>query len=95
MPKSRLLAAVTLLSTGIILALAQAADAQSTCDWSATTALQQQQDNERNKCGFAGAEWSSDRRAHLAWCSGVSPEAWKKAAQQRHQQIDACVAKKK
>jgi hypothetical protein len=66
------------------------AEAQATCEWYAKTALQQQQRNERNKCGFKGPEWSSDLRAHLAWCAGQSPDRWKAEAQKREQMLAAC-----
>ena len=65
------------------------------CQWYAATALRQQQENERLKCGFAGSEWSADMKAHLAWCGGVAPDLWKRAAQRRDQDLSACAAKKK
>ena len=71
------------------------ASAQANCQWYAATALRQQQENERLKCGFAGTEWSADMKAHLAWCNGVAPELWKRAAQRRDQELSACAAKKK
>lgn len=64
--------------------------AQANCTWYAETALKQQQRNERGNCGFSGAGWSSDLRSHIAWCNGNPPDVWKRAAQQREQQLAGC-----
>lgn len=69
---------------------AAAAQAQSTCKWYAATALKQQQENERLKCGFTGDAWHADLGRHLQWCKRVSPDLWKSAAQEREQQLAAC-----
>ncbi|MEQ8825889.1 MAG: hypothetical protein RIC14_16105 [Filomicrobium sp.] len=71
-------------------AFAAAAQAQSTCKWYAATALKQQQENERLKCGFNGVAWHADLGRHLQWCKGVAPDEWKSAAQERQQQLTAC-----
>ena len=71
-----------------------AALAQANCDWYAKTALKQQQDNERMKCGFTGEAWSADLKAHAAWCQSVSPDVWKDQAKKRDQQLTTCTAKK-
>jgi hypothetical protein len=60
------------------------------CNWYAATALSQQQQNERGKCGFRGPEWSSDRQAHLTWCAGQAPDRWKKEAQRRERLLADC-----
>lgn len=75
-------------------ALATGAFAQTTCEWYGRTALKQQQENVQLKCGFTGPEWSSDLRAHVAWCASVPPDVWKKSAQSRDQQLAACAGKK-
>jgi len=67
-----------------------AAQTQSTCKWYAATALKQQQENERLKCGFSGNAWHADLGRHLQWCKGVSPDDWKTAAQEREQKLGAC-----
>ena len=72
------------------LGLAATAQAQTTCQWYAATALKQQQDNERLKCGFTGLAWHADLGRHLEWCKGVSPDEWKTAAQEREQQLAEC-----
>ncbi len=87
-----LTAAVLLAATTFLPGQGQA---QANCQWYATTALKQQQDNERLKCGFTGPAWNSDLKAHTAWCSGVAPEMWRQEAQKRDQELAACQAKKK
>jgi len=71
---------------------ANESQAQSGCKWYATTALKQQQLNEKNKCGFSDAQqWHSDLGKHMAWCASVSPDKWKAAAKTRSQQLADCV----
>jgi hypothetical protein len=72
---------------------APGASAQANCDTYGRLAIQQQQENAENKCGFSGPEWSPDLKAHIAWCGGVGPEQWKVQLQKRKQQLDACRAK--
>jgi hypothetical protein len=69
--------------------------AQSNCQWYAATALKQQQQNEKLKCGFSGPEWHTDMNRHLAWCGSVPPDVWKGSAQKRDQQLAACASKAK
>jgi len=69
---------------------ASESQAQSGCKWYATTALKQQQLNEKNKCGFSGDQWHSNLGKHMAWCSSVSPDKWKAAAKARSQQLAGC-----
>ncbi len=71
------------------------AAAQSNCQWYGTTALKQQQENERLKCGFRGAEWHSDLKAHVAWFNMMPPDVWKKSAQERDKALSACAAGKR
>jgi hypothetical protein len=85
------LAAALLAVTGAAVAAVQSAAAQqATCDWYAKTALRQQQENEQRKCGFTGPGWSSDMKAHMAWCGVNSPDNWKSEAQRREQQLTTC-----
>jgi hypothetical protein len=67
--------------------------AQTTCEWYARTAVKQQQENEQKKCGFKGPAWTSDLKAHQAWCASVSPEEWRRSAQKRDQDLAACARK--
>ncbi len=78
--------ALVCLAAGALPARAQMAS----CNWYADTALLQQQENERRKCGFTGPEWNPSRQAHLAWCATQNPERWRSEAQKRRQQLDAC-----
>lgn len=70
--------------------LPASAHAQANCQWYGTTALKQQQENERLKCGFKGPDWSSDLKAHMTWCASVAPDVWKKSAQKRDQELAVC-----
>ena len=89
---SVLTAAILAVVTALLPAPARA---QANCQWYATTALKQQQDNERQKCGFTGATWSFDLKAHMAWCANVAPEMWRQQAQKRDQDLAACAARVK
>jgi hypothetical protein len=88
-------AVLAVVAAGWSLASASGASAQSNCQWYGTTALKQQQENERLKCGFKGAEWHSDLKAHVAWCNSTPPDAWKRSAQERDRALSACAAGKK
>lgn len=89
----RLYAAGCLTAFVGMMGLASGASAQANCDVYGKLALQQQQENVENRCGLSGPEWSSDLKAHIAWCSGVGPDQWKLQLQSRKQQLDACKAK--
>lgn len=94
MPRLFNVAASLLIATASAVALTPApASAQGNCEWYAKTALKQQQDNERLKCGFQGPEWNTDLRAHMTWCASVAPDVWKAQAQKRDQQLAACQKK--
>jgi hypothetical protein len=67
--------------------------AAANCDWYVKTSLEQQQRNLKLKCGLAGAEWSVDKAAHAAWCTTVSPDASRAAAQKREADLAKCGAK--
>lgn len=72
---------------------ATGAHAQANCETYGKLAIQQQQENVAEKCGFSGPEWSPDLKAHVAWCGGVGPDQWKSELQKRKQQLDACKSK--
>ncbi len=63
------------------------------CDTYGKLALQQQKDNESGKCGLSGSEWSSDLKAHIAWCGSVSPQEWQATLKKRKEALDACQKK--
>ena len=69
------------------------AAAQSNCQWYGATALKQQQQNEKLKCGFTGPEWHSDLSRHSAWCGQVPPDVWKTSARNRDQMLVDCAKK--
>ena len=71
-------------------AVTAGAHAQSNCQWYSATALKQQQENERLKCGFTGVAWHADLGRHMQWCKGVSPDEWKSAAQERDKELAKC-----
>jgi len=73
--------------------LASRAGAETGCEMYGRLALQQQQENVAEKCGFSGPAWSPDLKAHLSWCGSVGPDQWKAELQKRKQQLDACTAK--
>ncbi|WP_046475559.1 hypothetical protein [Candidatus Filomicrobium marinum] len=70
--------------------LPAAVQAQSSCKWYAATALKQQQENERLRCGFTGPAWHSNVPEHMQWCASVSPSATKESAQQRDKMLADC-----
>lgn len=86
------LALAAIIGAGTL--LPAAASAQGNCQWYATTALRQQQDNEKLRCGFKGDAWNTNLKSHLDWCATVAPDVWKAAAQKRDQELQACAAKK-
>ncbi|MEQ1712014.1 MAG: hypothetical protein ABL908_11515 [Hyphomicrobium sp.] len=87
------LAMAALVAAGI--GLPASANAQGNCQWYATTALKQQQENEKLKCGFKGDAWNTNLKTHLDWCATVAPDVWKTAAQKRDQELQACATKKR
>ena len=60
------------------------------CETYGKLALQQQKDNESRKCGLSGSEWSSDLKAHISWCSSVSPQDWQAMLKKRKDALDGC-----
>lgn len=70
-----------------------AAPALANCDWYVKTSLEQQQRNQKLKCGLAGSEWSADKAAHASWCASVSPDTSRAAAQQREAELAKCAGK--
>jgi hypothetical protein len=79
-------AALAVTGMGFLAAATVPAASQANCDWYAKTALKQQLENEQRKCGFTGANWSSDLKAHMTWCT-ANPDQWKPEAQRRDQQL--------
>lgn len=73
--------------------MAQPSWAQANCEMYGRLALKQAQENEQKKCGLKGSEWSSDLKAHVAWCASVAPDQWKVELQKREQALTACAKK--
>lgn len=91
----RTMKALTMIAAAAVVAvLPSIAQAQSSCKWYAATALKQQQENERLKCGFTGAAWHSNVPEHMNWCASVSPSVMKESAQQRDKMLADCAAGK-
>jgi hypothetical protein len=68
----------------------QPAAAQANCDWYVKTSLTQQQRNMKNKCGFTGREWSTDKATHQDLCANAGPDASRKIAQKREKALVSC-----
>ncbi|MGF1651416.1 MAG: hypothetical protein ACFCUN_13305 [Hyphomicrobiaceae bacterium] len=82
---------VGMLSMSLMLASAVTpAAAQANCEMYGRLALQQQRENEQRSCGFTGPSWSTDLRAHISWCSTVSPEQWRAELQKRAAMLAEC-----
>lgn len=73
-----------------LLGLTSAALAQANCAVYAKLALEQQQENVNNRCGFTGPEWNDQYSRHLEWCGTVGPDQWKQQLQLRSQKLAAC-----
>ena len=86
-------AMAAVVASGVL--LPATANAQGNCQWYATTALKQQQDNEKLKCGFKGDAWNTNLKTHLDWCATMAPDVWKAAAQKRDQELQACTSKRR
>jgi hypothetical protein len=76
--------------SGVIMLLASPVSAAEDCNWYALTSAKQEQENVSRKCGFKGDGWSTDLRAHMAYCQSVPPEEWRKAIEARKQQLQGC-----
>jgi len=90
MQNIRTCAALALAALISAASFSPAANAQANCDTYGKLALQQQKENEAEKCGFTGPEWSADLKAHMAWCGGVGPDQWKVQLQKRAQKLATC-----
>jgi hypothetical protein len=78
----------------VLMAASSAVLAQANCEMYGRLALQQMQQNAQQKCNLTGPEWSSDLKAHTAWCGSVGPDQWKVQLQKRDQALAVCAAKK-
>lgn len=67
-----------------------AARADEDCNWYALTSAKQMQINSAKNCGKKGEGWSTDQAVHLAYCTSVSPEEWRKAVEDRKEALKTC-----
>jgi hypothetical protein len=68
---------------------AEAQGGRQACGEYARDAVEQNEANERRKCGFEGPRWSSNEGAHLAWCL-ISPGGAEREAAARREQLQGC-----
>jgi hypothetical protein len=66
------------------------ASASANCSSYAKLSLQQQQENVRKNCGFAGPEWTSDMKALVTWCSKSPPQAAQAMLKKRSAALAGC-----
>lgn len=65
----------------------------SPCHQYATTAIDQQKENQENTCGLSGPEWNLDYHWHYNWCvQGDNVRLTAAANQKRAQQLKGCQA---
>jgi hypothetical protein len=93
MPTIRTFAALSLAAALGSAGLVSGAAAGESCETYGRLALQQQKQNEDMKCGFSGAEWSSDLKAHISWCGGVGAPDWQQMLKKRTKMLDECKSK--
>ena len=86
-------AALTIAAALASASFIPAATAADNCETYGKLALGQQKQNESLKCGFSGSEWSSDLKAHITWCGGVSPQEWQDMLKKRTQKLEECKSK--
>jgi hypothetical protein len=66
------------------------AQAQSNCANYGFLALKQARENEQRKCGNTGPRWTTDLKAHVAWCATVGPNAWRNELRERARALQNC-----
>jgi hypothetical protein len=67
-----------------------AADNRQECVVYARTAMRQQCDNLRSRCGFTGDRWSFDYDGHYAWCTAAEQRSRDVESGGREAAITAC-----
>jgi hypothetical protein len=70
--------------------LRQCKDRRSMCDDYARTAVSQQEQNLRRRCGFTGSRWTSDYNAHYQWCTTVPWESADSEMRAREDELRRC-----
>lgn len=88
----RIATALTLAGAMGMSVLASAAQAQANCLTYGNLALKQARENEQRKCGHKGPRWSTDLKAHIAWCGQVGPTEWRTELKERAKALQGCAS---
>jgi hypothetical protein len=64
------------------------------CNDYARDAVEQAQQNNRDRCGFQGPRWNPDRGAHFGWCMIVGPRDAEQETRGRQEDLRRCVAER-
>ena len=64
--------------------------AQQNCEAYARSAVSQNGENVRNKCGFGGPRWHANYGLHLAWCLTQAPSSVQAESRHRQQDLGKC-----
>ncbi len=62
-------------------------DPRKRCNQYAKTAVSQQNDNQRRRCGFNGARWSTNYKGHYEWCMQVPQSTADNENQARNREL--------
>jgi len=86
--------AIALSAAGVLAVACYAGPAAAqadACKVYVQTAVKLAQEAASKKCGFSGPEWSTDPKAQLSWCMGVSADRWRSDLPKRQQMVaQAC-----
>ena len=64
--------------------------AQQNCEAYARSAVSQNSENIRNKCGYGGPRWHANYGLHLGWCLTQSPPIVQAESRRRQQDLGKC-----
>lgn len=68
------------------------AERQKTCQNYAASAVNQQQANKAQKCGFSGGAWSENHAGHFNWCLTTNEQNSATAERDRNSMLKGCFA---
>jgi hypothetical protein len=68
----------------------QQGDKRPFCQSYAQTAVSQNEENLRKKCGYAGGRWNSNYDAHFDWCMGIDKGAADSETNIRYEELKKC-----
>lgn len=83
-------AALALATVMGLAATTSVVQAQTNCATYGNLALKQARESQQRKCGFKGPRWSTDLKAHVAWCGGVGPVDWQRELKKRASMLKQC-----